>query len=200
MENLKTKSKIYKIAFCGIMIALSTVLSICTRFWEMPMGGEVNLCGMLPVMLIGYYFGTRYGVVACLAYSVIEMGVGLGSVLSWGLTPQVVVASVLLDYILAYTALGFSGIFKEIWQKKKPLSQKSAFVTFLLGMIFCVVLRFVLHFISGVVLFSTWATFQPVWLYSVAYNAGYLAPNLGICLVGGCLIFHPLNKAVEKLF
>jgi len=200
MEKIKSKSKIFKIAFCGIMIALSITLSITTRFWQMPLGGDVNLCAMLPVMLIGYYLGTKYGLIACLAYSLLEMLLSIGSVLSWGLTPTVVVATVFIDYIFAYTALGLSGVIREAMSKKKTLSKGVDFATFILGMVLATFTRFVLHFISGVVLFDTWATFEPVWLYSIAYNGGYMLPNLVLCIIGGCLIYYPLNKAVKKMF
>ena len=200
MEKIKAKSKIFKIAFCGIMIALSITLSLTTRFWQMPLGGDVNLCAMLPVMLIGYYLGTKYGLIACFAYSLLEMLVSIGSVLSWGLTPTVVVATVFIDYIFAYTALGLSGVIREMCSKKKPLSKGADFATFILGMVLATFVRFMLHFISGIVLFDIWAEFQPVWLYSLAYNGGYMLPNLVLCIIGGCLIYYPLNKAVKKMF
>ena len=46
------------------------------------------------------------------AYSLIQFGQGIiDGLFGWGLTPVMLVACIFLDYILAYTCIGFAGIF-----------------------------------------------------------------------------------------
>ncbi|MGI6280418.1 MAG: energy-coupled thiamine transporter ThiT [Acutalibacteraceae bacterium] len=178
----------FKLCFCGIMIALSTALSL-VKLWQMPYGGSVTLCSMLPVMLVGYMFGTRTGLAAAFAYSVIQALLDIGSISGWGLTAGVFAACLLLDYLLAFTALGLSGVFKG--------KMKSDFAAYVCGMCLAVFLRFVCHFISGVVLWSSTAAFEPAWLYPIAYNGGFLLPDLAICVVVGIILYKPLKKLVK---
>ena len=41
---------------CAMMIALSFGLSF-VKLWQMPLGGSVTLCSMLPIMLISIKYG-----------------------------------------------------------------------------------------------------------------------------------------------
>ena len=77
---------------------------------------------------------------------------------------------ILLDYILAYTVIGFSGAFRNRCKK-----QNTAFA---LGSVFSCALRYVFHVISGA---TVWAGLsiptKAALLYSLAYNATFLVPE-----------------------
>ena len=106
MENKKTASKqsIKKIALCGVMIALGTVLSMF-KVYEPPLGGGVTVMSMVPVAFISCVLGLKWGFGAAFAYSLIQLLISFGEVMSWGLSAGAVVATLILDYILAYTVL-----------------------------------------------------------------------------------------------
>lgn len=191
------KSATFKLCFCGVMIALSTVLSLIT-LWKMPFGGSVTLCSMLPIMLVGYFFDTKTGLACAGVYSILQAVLSLGSISGWGLTAGVFAACILLDYLLAFTGLGFSGIFKDIAKRNGALSVKKDIVLYICGMAFAVGLRFLCHFISGIVLWSSTAKFEPAWLYSLVYNGIYLLPDLAICMVVGILLYKPLSALKAK--
>ena len=63
------------------------------------------------------------------------------------------------------------------------------------GAAVCGVLRFVCSFLSGVLLWGSYASEgQPVWLYSLTYNGGYMIPNAilsGVCIVLLCALVSP---------
>ena len=44
----------------GVLVALSTALSFIKVF-DLPYGGSITLCSMLPVMLYAYRSGTKMG-------------------------------------------------------------------------------------------------------------------------------------------
>jgi thiamine transporter len=59
-----------------------------------------------------------------------------------------------------------------------------------------VLARFLCHFVSGVVFFASYAPegWNP-YLYSAAYNAGYLVPSLAIALVVVVVLLKALEGA-----
>ncbi len=162
----------------AIMVALATVLSMIT-IWKMPLGGSITLLSMLPVMLVSIRHGLKWGLGAAFVYSWTQ--VLTGQVFTWGLTPTVLVAALFLDYVIAFTILGFAGAFR---------SKGTAGV--IAGVTACCVLRFIAHFISGIVLWTNFDEFivfgqswvnRPV-LYSLCYNGLYMLPETVFTVIG----------------
>lgn len=187
MENVKQKNNIKKIALCGVMIALGTVLSLFKPY-EPPLGGGVTILSMVPVTFLSCMLGLKWGFGAAFAYSLIQLFISFGEVMSWGLTAGAVVATFLLDYILAYTVLGFSGILskKGIW----GIVAGVAIATFL---------RFLCHFATGVYIFDIWMPeeWSNVWVYSLCYNGGYMLPEIVLTCVGTALLCR--SRAIKRL-
>ena len=95
----------------------------------------------------------------------------------------------LLDYIVAYTLLGFAGFFAR---KKNGI---------FLGTAVGCALRFVAHFISGVTIYRIYeptelfnTSFTNPYLYSAAYNGSYVFLDMVICLVIFAVLYRPLQK------
>lgn len=181
--------KTLRLVESAVMLGLATALSM-VKLWQMPLGGSVTLCSMLPILLIGYKYGPKWGIGVGFAYSVIQMMLDLGAVLSWGLTPAAVAASFILDYLCAFTMLGLAGVYG------KGLRQ------FVCGLSTAVGLRFACHVIAGVTAYLSvvpkdWAAHP--FLYSIAYNGSFLLPDFAICLGAGLLIYRckPLCNYLE---
>jgi thiamine transporter len=111
-------------------------------------------------------------------YSVFQMLLSFGEVLSWGLTPLTLIATFLIDYILAYTVLGFAGLF-----------YKKGYIGIVIGTALAVFLRFVCHYITGVFIFDIWCEWDNVWLYSLVYNGAYMLPEIILTTIGAAVIF-----------
>ena len=189
--------KTQRLVLSAVMIGLATVLSMI-KVYQMPLGGSVTLCSMLPILLVGYKYGVKWGLFTGFAYSIIELLIDSGLLASFaGMHWQSTVGSILLDYILAFSFLGLAGVYGKSFSK------------FVLGMVTAVALRFLSHVVSGCVIFYAYAfdknsfpsylAFMKghVLLYSVAYNAFYLVPDLALCLFVGILIYRPLKKFLE---
>ena len=142
-----------QLAFAAVALALATVCSNIKLF-RLPMGGSITLFSMLFVTLIGYWYGSAVGLMAAVAYGLLQMIFG-AYVVS---LPQL-----LLDYPLAFGALGLSGFFSE---KKNGL---------IIGYLVGITGRFLFSVLSGVVFFGMYApeTMSPL-VYSAAYNGSVM--------------------------
>ena len=56
----------------AIMIAMATILSLF-KLYELPWGGSVTLASMLPLVIIGYRHGLKWGMLSSLVYSLLQM-------------------------------------------------------------------------------------------------------------------------------
>lgn len=193
-------SLLKKIAFTAIMIALGTVLSM-VKVWEMPFGGSITLLSMLPVVAVSVTYGVGWGLGAGFLSSLVQLALGLPKLMSWGLTPEIFVGAVFLDYILAFTVIGLAGIFR-----------KKGNAGICLGTALAVALRFVSHFLSGFILWTNldkFIAFGKSWinhpvLYSLCYNGTYMLPELIITVLGVVLLSKAnfftrlLNEGADK--
>ena len=104
MSETKIKrNNLYCLVLCAVLIAMSMVLSNI-KIIDMPYGGSITLFSMLFATLTGYFCGPRWGLLS---------GVVLG-ILNLVIDPYILFpVQVLLDYILAFGALGLSGLFSE---------------------------------------------------------------------------------------
>ena len=158
MAETKTNENVRVLVEVALLIAMSLVLGE-VKLFKMPMGGSVHPAAMLPLVLIGLRHDTKWGLLGCFAYSILHMIIGGFE----GLT----LWSVLLDYILAYTFIGLTGLFKG---KKNALW---------IAMPFAALVRFIFSFIAGVTIYAEYAPEgSNVWLYSFTYQASYLLPEL----------------------
>ena len=102
-----------KFVECALMVAIATVLSLFEI--ELPFGGGLTICSMLPIILISHRHGIGWGLATSFAYSLIQLVLGLKNV-SYGETFVMAAGIVMLDYVVAYTVLGLSGIFNKVFR------------------------------------------------------------------------------------
>jgi len=174
--SIKTK----QLAFSAMSIALATVIATVIKLPSLPNGGSVTLFSMLIVCLVGYWYGPKVGILAALTHGILQF-----------ITNPYVVhpAQVLLDYPLAFGALGLSGFFCN---KKHGL---------LTGYLVGVLGRFVFHQISGLIFYTTYVgdftgNAAAVWA-STLYNLSYLLPEAVITAV--LLLLPPVKHVMDKL-
>ena len=186
MENRNQKTS--RLVFSAIMIAIGTVLSMLKI--DFVMGGGLTICAMLPLVMVSFRYGTKWGVFTAFVYSILQCLLGLDNV-QYATSVGMAIAIILLDYIVAYTVIGFSGIFKD-----KAKNFKSALI---LGISITFFARFLCHFATG------WVIWDALWpnefgmaapLYSLCYNGSYMLAEAIISSVCGMIIF----KKRAKLF
>lgn len=174
------------------MIALATVLSYI-RVYKLPWGGSITLLSMLPIIIFSIKNGLKHGFFAAFVFSLIQFGQGvIDGLFGWGLTPQILAACIIIDYIGAYTILGIGGIFKN-----------KGVAGWVSGAALAVFLRFMLHYASGVFIWQSvgelWGGFstESSWIYSLIYNASYMLPELIFTTLGAFALFRvPQTRAL----
>ena len=179
MKHTKT---IHTLCECAILLALAVALSFI-KFAQLPFDGSITLASMLPICLISIKHGIKWGLGSAFCYSWFQ--ILQGGVFSYGLTATMLVASLLLDYLLAFTVLGLAGLLR-----------RHGYIGQLTGIVLACSLRFLVHFVSGIVLWTNYAEFvafgaewvnQPV-LYSICYNGVYMLPDTLITVIAGALL------------
>ncbi|MBQ8859396.1 MAG: energy-coupled thiamine transporter ThiT [Clostridia bacterium] len=164
------QSRIRILTECSIMIALAAVLSVI-KLVDMPYGGSVTPAAMFPILLFAYRHGTGWGLGCATVYAVVQQLLGLEN-LSYFTTWQSVVGIILLDYIVAYAAVGLGGIFRRV--------EKNQSVALFYGAMLVSLLRYLCHVISGAILWAAYDFALPdggTVIYSIGYNATYMLPE-----------------------
>lgn len=196
MNSTRSK-RTMKLVLAGVMIAMATALSFIKVF-ELPQGGSITACSMLPVMFFAYKCGTKWGLAAGFTHSVLQLLFGMSALK--GISGGAVVGSILLDYILAFTVLGLAGIFRG--------KIKNNGIAFTLGVIVSGLLRYLCSFLSGWILWGAYAdaNFSPMLggmsgntlaaFYSLLYNGSYMIPEIIITAIVGFLIVQLAGKWV----
>ena len=166
MESYGRSLDTKKMVFCAMAIALATVTSFI-KFAQLPFGGSITLFSMFFVALVGWLYGPKLGLITGLAYGVLQLITG----------PYIYAPlQVLLDYPLAFGALGLSGFF---WRRKNGL---------IIGYVVGVIGRYVCHVLSGYIFFAEYAPegMNPM-AYTLGYNLTYILPELIATVVILCI-------------
>ncbi|QOY34422.1 energy-coupled thiamine transporter ThiT [Anaerobacillus isosaccharinicus] len=175
------KRPILHLTEIAMMAALALVLDLISikGFWGY--GGSVSLA-MVPILLMAYRRGLSAGLITGFIVGSIQMFTG------YFVHP----VQIFLDYALAYTVVGFAGVFTIT-----PLASRTKrALAIIIGVFLASFLRFITHFISGVVWFGIYAPEgMNVILYSIIYNASYMIPVFLLSTV----IFILLSNTAPRL-
>ena len=174
----------------ALFIAIATVLSMLKI--DLPFGGGVTIVSMLPLVLVSHRWGWKWGVLTAFAYSLIQLLLGLDNV-GYATTFATALGVIFLDYVIAYTVIGFSGALE------KPFGKTLKAV--LIGIAVVFVGRFLCHFITGVWIWGAWMPeefmglpMSSPYVYSLLYNGFYMVIDMVLCLVVFAILFRPMEK------
>ncbi len=209
-----TNNKTQRLTATGILIALGTILSFI-KVYDLPYGGSITLFSMVPVMLAGFMYGPKWGLLAGAVYGSLQgiFGAAMSAAFAgqklWG-----VILIALLDYLVAFSVIGLAGIFRK-------KDGRHAAAAFALGAFVASLLRLATHFASGVILFGGWAewyfsqegfySFGPKILerysglalsavYSLIYNASYMIPETALSVLAAVVLMNvkPIKNIAMK--
>ena len=161
------------LVYGAMCVSLGFVLSYI-RLFHLPQGGSITLASMLPVMVYAFWYGPRRGLIAAFAYALLQFIQDPYFLNFW---------QFLLDYILAFGALGLAGV------SRKHL---------LPGVILSGALRVFFHFVSGVAFFSSFATegIGAVW-YSFTYQMMTVGPDALICIF--IILIPAVRNVIDRI-
>lgn len=215
------RKNLHMLVESAIMLTMGVALEFISKIFipELPFGGQITIVNMLPILLISYRHGVKWGLFSSFVYSLLQIALGLKTVTAafqpgyFGESVLLVNAIIMLvlDYIIAYTVLGFGGIFRN--KIKNPAISLS------LGSVVALTLRYAAHILSGYILFSGWAELFftqegfPAWgvtlvesvgsnmlglIYSVVYNGMYMIPEIVLTTIAAVII-SKFSKIVTKV-
>jgi thiamine transporter len=160
------------LAEASMMVALTVILrEILPPLYRMPQGGSITIAGLVPLLWFAIRRGTVAGIFAGIVYGLINMSFG-------GYVVHPVQA--LLDYPLAFAALGLAGFWKN-----HPL----------VGVIFGIAGRFICSFLAGIIFFTSFSINGVV--ASAIYNGTYLLGELVISLA---IIFILVEEDIINVY
>jgi thiamine transporter len=171
-KHVKVGTKI--IAEGAVVVALSIILKdVLPPIIRLPQGGSVSAAGMVPLFWFSIRYGLRAGLEIGMVYGLVHMALG-----GYVINP----VQAILDYPLAYAALGLSGFFR-----KYPI----------VGVSVGIIGRFLCHFVSGIIFFAMYAPegMNPV-VYSAIYNGSYLIIEF---IITSIVIYVLARKTLLKL-
>lgn len=191
---------------CALMIALAIVLGMIV-IYEGPFGGSVTLFSMVPLLLISFRHGIKWGLGCGFVYSVVNMFLGIKNLAyiptAWG-----IIATIFLDYIIAFTVIGIAGMTRNI-KLMKNTAANSLINTFG-GSFIALTIRFVCHLVSGAVIWYSltqgWYADDPThivhkygpWMYSLVYNATFMIPEIVLTLIATPVLVRLLAIIPQK--
>ena len=188
MENRNAKTS--RLVFSAIMIAIGTVLSMLKI--DFVMGGGLTICAMLPLVIVSFRYGTKWGVFTAFVFSILQCLLGLDNV-QYATSVAMAIEIIMLDYIVAYTVIGFSGLFNG--------KIKDIIKAIILGICTTFFARFICHFITG------WIIWDVLWpnefgmiapVYSLCYNGSYMLAEAIITSVVAAIIIKKKPEFFQK--
>ena len=207
------QNRTLKLVTSAMLIALGTGLSLICEFipfLNLPFGGTITVCSLLPIVLISWMYGLGWGLGSGFVYAMLQILVGFRTV-SALFTPGddsymgsfwIALCIILLDYLLAYTSVGLGGVFRGM---------KNKTVSLLLGTVVSLLICYIFHVVSGAIFYGAWAewfftdTVIADWqiskdimasfsgtglaiIYSVIYNGCYMIPEIIITSIGAAAV------------
>lgn len=163
-KSTESEGNTKTLTVCGLLLATAIVLGEL-RLFKMPLGGSVTPASMLPVILAGYFYGARRGILLGSSAGIFKLLLGGATILN--------PFQVVLDYIAAKGIIGASGFFKN---KKHGL---------IIGGFVGILGRYIVAVISGYIFFSEYvpASFNhSAFVWSLYYNITYLGVDGAITL------------------
>ncbi len=165
-RSTRKQMKTRQLVISALAMALAMVTSYI-KFASLPFGGSITLFSMFFICFIGYLYGLKAGLLTGIAYGILQLIIE-----PYIYSP----VQMLMDYPLAFGALGLSGIFTA---KKNGL---------IMGCILGMLGRYLFHVISGYIFFGSYAPegMNPM-VYTLGYNATYILPELAATIVLLCV-------------
>ncbi len=193
--NTKTR----RITESAMLIAVAIVLELISKAFipEQPFGGQLTVVSMLPVVLISYRHGIKWGLFSGVVYAFMEMLIGMRTISAAFLPSSedymgsAAILMLILDYLVAFTVLGIGGCFRNRIQNPG--------LSLMCGSLVALGCRYLTHIASGYILYGAWAEWFftqegfPAWgqalveslspnvlslVYSVIYNGMYMIPEM----------------------
>ncbi|MGG5253382.1 energy-coupled thiamine transporter ThiT [Neobacillus sp. SM06] len=189
---VQVKSNTLFLVEVAVFAALAYILDLVSAFvfsriW--PQGGSVSIA-MVPIFLMAYRWGIKGGVLTGFLLGLLQFILGFSQIYT--------ILQGFIDYFLAFTGVGLAGMFASKVKAGVNKQQKGKWMMYAaIGAFWGSFVRFVMHFISGISFFGSYAPKgQPVALYSLIYNGTYMLPSYILSTITVILVINAAPKRI----
>ncbi len=205
-------------ATCGVLLAASFVLSFF-KIPGLPFGGSVTLFSMVPVIMAGCIYGTKWGLLTSFCYALLQLMQSAVSSKSfildvWWQTTLMI----FLDFFVAFAFLGIGGMFVKREENGAPIKNRLNALRGAGGAAVVAIIRYAAHTVSGFILYGSYAEWfftdeftnslgswaianltgsKLAWFYSLVYNGLYMIPEIVITTIGVYVLMRILPRIVK---
>jgi len=181
----KTVSKTKVIAEISIFAALSSALYTLTLpFLTLPYGGSVTAGSMVPIIWLSFRRGVRVGIFGGIIFGLVALPI---DVMRLPFSPIVHPVQMLLDYPIAFGAIGLAGLFKP--------SSPDGVLRPLVGVAIATLGRFLSHFLAGIFFWTTFGVDGII--YSAVYNGSFLT---GEFIIAIAIMYILVKKKILEIY
>ncbi|TMN23400.1 energy-coupled thiamine transporter ThiT [Lentibacillus cibarius] len=186
MGSKRTLFMIEVAIFTALALMLDIIPFLSIKLWAQ--GGSISLA-MIPIFIVAFRWGLKGGLLSGFLWGMLQVALGTAYVLH--------PLQGFIDYALAFTVIGFAGIFAKRIQEAVQDGNTKTYLTYITSGVFLgSMLRFAAHYVAGVVFFKSAVDGQSVWLYSLLYNISYIIPSLIISAFVVFFLFHKQPKTL----
>ena len=186
--SVRQHQKVRRMVESAVMLAIAVVLSLFPFSSPWALGGGITVCSMLPLVILSWRYGCRWGTFAAFVYSLLQMILGIQNV-QYADSVGTAILIILFDYVFAFSVIGLAAVFKGRLGRPR--------LELVLGIAATFLVRLGCHYVSGVLVWEVlwpnelgWAA--PIW--SIAYNASYMVPEIILTGLAAALSYGPLER------
>lgn len=194
MEKSSKKNNVKRLVVSAMFIAVSIALNELLKFdLTFLQGGSVTAFSMVPLALIGWVWGAKWGFACGAIMGLLDMLIGGLANFSWVSGIFAYIMLILFDYLVAYGCAGLAGVFRG--------KIKNDAIALAVGTALACILRFLCHFITGVTIWADYSeNITAVIIGSITYNGAYMLPELIVTIIGCVAIVNikPIMNTLEK--
>lgn len=181
----KTTFQTKVIAEVAIFAALSSALyTVTLPFLTLPYGGSVTAASMVPIIWLSFRRGVKGGMFGGIIFGLVALPI---DVMRLQYSPIVHPVQLLLDYPIAFGAIGLAGLFKP--------SSSDEVLRPLVGVAIATLGRFLSHFLAGIFFWTTFGLDGII--YSAVYNGSFLTGEFVIAIA---IIYLLAKKKLLEIY
>ncbi len=180
MQSKRTLFFIEVAIFTALALILDIIPFLSFKIWAQ--GGSISFA-MIPVFIVAFRWGLKGGLLSGLLFGILQVATGT----AWIGHP----IQGILDYPIAFMVLGFAGLLAPAVQAALKNNNTKRFVGMVtVGVLIGITLRFIAHYVAGVVFFESLIEGMNIWVYSLVYNSSYLIPSFVINVAAVSFLFN----------
>ncbi|MFC3928190.1 energy-coupled thiamine transporter ThiT [Streptococcus caprae] len=182
MSHNSTRTLVEAAIFAALAMALSFVPDFLE--WFSPSWG------MIPLVLFSLRRGPKYGLLAGLIWGLLHFVAGKVYYLS--------LSQVAIEYILAFTVVGFAGLVTVPFQTALKANQKGQALGLIwAGTFLACLCRYIFHFIAGVIF---WGSYAPEGMSPYFYSFTVNGTAAGLTLVVTAIVLSSLYLTQKNFY